>query len=113
MLYDDKNFISNKIRLARKQAKMTQEELSERIGITSKQLSRIEAGTHLPSLITFFKIVNILKIDLNDFDIYSSNEENPIRKNFDKIILSSTNEELLFYYKIITNLKENLNLIKK
>ena len=69
MMFNDKEFIAKKIRLARKNAKLTQEELSEKIGISAKQLSRIEMATYIPSLPTFFKVVNALKIDLREFGL--------------------------------------------
>ena len=48
---------------------MTQEELAEKIGISAKQLSRIEMATYIPSLPTFLKIVNELNLDLKEFGI--------------------------------------------
>ncbi|MBQ4114787.1 helix-turn-helix transcriptional regulator [bacterium] len=113
MFFEDKNFIAKKIRLARKNAKLTQEELAEKVGITSKQLSRIESSTHVPSLFTFFKIVEILKIDLNDFGITNNTQSNPIREEIDKILNNLTDNELMFYLEMIKTLSQNVELLKK
>ena len=56
MIFEDKNFIAKKIRIARKNKGLTQAELAEKIGISAKQLSRIEMASYTPSLFTFLKI---------------------------------------------------------
>lgn len=84
MLFEDKHFIAKKIRVARKNAKFTQEELAEKINISSKQLSRIEMVAYIPSLPTFLKI------------IYGMN-----------------NAELKYYYNIIKTMNDNSFLLKK
>ncbi len=52
---------------ARKNAKLTQEELARRIGANKSYISRIEKGTTVPSVATFYRIVNALglTVDLN------------------------------------------------
>lgn len=54
-------FYSGQIILhARKQSHMTQSELAELIGADKSYISRIEKGTTIPSVATFFKIVNAM-----------------------------------------------------
>lgn len=52
---------------ARKNARLTQEELARRIGANKSYISRIEKGTTVPSVATFYRIVNALglTVDLN------------------------------------------------
>lgn len=45
---------------ARKEAKMTQSELAERINVTKSYISRIEKGLITPSVATFYRIINAL-----------------------------------------------------
>lgn len=45
---------------ARKEAKMTQSELAERINVTKSYISRIEKGMITPSVATFYRIMNAL-----------------------------------------------------
>ena len=45
---------------ARKEAKVTQSELAERINVTKSYISRIEKGTIIPSVATFYRIMNAL-----------------------------------------------------
>lgn len=51
---------------ARKEAKMTQSELAERINVTKSYISRIEKGLITPSVSTFYRIINALgmRIDI-------------------------------------------------
>ena len=45
---------------ARKNARLTQEELAKRIGANKSYISRIEKGVTVPSAATFYRIVNAL-----------------------------------------------------
>lgn len=52
---------------ARKNAHLTQKELAERIGADKSYVSRIEKGLTVPSVATFYRILNVLglRIDIN------------------------------------------------
>ncbi|MDR1258351.1 MAG: helix-turn-helix domain-containing protein [Tannerellaceae bacterium] len=52
---------------ARKNARLTQEELAKRIGVDKSYISRIEKGIIVPSVATFYRIVNALglSVELN------------------------------------------------
>ena len=114
MIFDDRLYIAKKIRLARKRAGFTQEELAEKIGISAKQISRIELATYSPSLSTFLKIVHVLKIDMSEFGIQNSEamETNSIREKLMKFIYNLTESELEFYYLTLETMSQNINLIK-
>lgn len=112
MNFDDKDFIAKKIKLARKQAKLTQEELAEKIGISAKQLSRIEVGIYIPSLPTFLKIVQELNIDLKEFGINHKHNTSLIRNEFLKFIYKTSDKELEFYLNCLKTMDNNLPLIK-
>lgn len=49
---------------ARKNAKLTQEELAKRIGANKSYISRIEKGITVPSVATFYRIVNALGLSV-------------------------------------------------
>ena len=114
MIFDDRKYIAKKIRLARKNAKLTQEELAEKIGISAKQISRIEIATYSPSLSTFLKLINVLNIDISDFGVQNFKEtQNTTRDNLIKLIYSSSDSEIEFYYSILDTITKNFSLIKK
>ncbi|MBQ8459180.1 helix-turn-helix transcriptional regulator [bacterium] len=117
MIFDDKKYIAKKIKEYRKKLGVTQAELAEKIDIGTKQISRIEVGDFYPSLNTFFKIVETLNIDLNEFITNTPNEKNKTRKKLINIIYNASEEELHFYDRLITfandesaELKKNLML---
>ena len=58
--------IGERIAKARKTARMTQAELSEKIEISEKYLSRIECGKQLPSIVIVVKICNILYVSMDE-----------------------------------------------
>lgn len=50
---------------ARKDARLTQAELAKRIGVNKSYISRIEKGVTIPSVATFFRIVNALGLTVD------------------------------------------------
>ncbi len=50
---------------ARKNARFTQEELAKRIGVNKSYISRIEKGVTVPSVATFYRIVNALGLTVD------------------------------------------------
>lgn len=55
------SFYTSQILLdARKEAKVTQSELAERINVTKSYISRVEKGLITPSVATFYRIINAL-----------------------------------------------------
>ena len=95
MIAEDKKFIGQKIRQQRKRLKLTQFELAEKIGIHEKQLSRIEAGLHYPTLENFIKIIKTLNISLREFE--ENKEINPLKDDINQILNDSNNKELKIY----------------
>jgi DNA-binding XRE family transcriptional regulator len=49
---------------ARKNARLTQVELAKRIGADKSYISRIEKGVTIPSVATFYRIVNALGLSV-------------------------------------------------
>ena len=49
---------------ARKNAKITQSELAKRIGADKSYISRIEKGVTVPSVATFYRVVNALGLSV-------------------------------------------------
>ena len=71
-----KETIGRRIAKARKDAKLTQAELAEMIGISEKYLSRVECGKQLPSIVIVMKICEVLYISADELlgktNIYNS-----------------------------------------
>ncbi|MFZ6723596.1 helix-turn-helix domain-containing protein [Undibacterium sp. Ji49W] len=64
---DVRHLVGQRVQILRKRKQLSQEELSSRIGIDTKSLSRLERGQHYPSLETLERIRVELDVDLKDF----------------------------------------------
>lgn len=58
--------LGKRVRKARKDRKMSQEELADRVGLHYTTISRIERGISNPPVQTVNKIAKALKIDMSD-----------------------------------------------
>jgi transcriptional regulator with XRE-family HTH domain len=59
--------VGQKIRQLRKERKLTQVELSQRLGIQQSDLSRMEQGEYRVSLDTLFRILAEFKVGIGEF----------------------------------------------
>ena len=61
----DYGLISQRIKAARKAARLTQAELAEKIGISTNAVAKLETNVMNASLQTLLNIANVLDIDIN------------------------------------------------
>ena len=99
---DNKKLLGKRIKEIRKNSGLTQEKLSELIGIDITTLSGIESGRHFPSLVTLEKISKTLNCPLQalfDFNHFIKIDEMKasIIKNIDLI----NDDDIKFIYKLI------------
>ena len=67
-MQDIRKIIGNKIKVVRKNRKMTQYELAEKVGVDPKYISRIETGISYPSLSVVERIFDVLKINISQLE---------------------------------------------
>ena len=108
MIYDDKKFIGNVIRNARKQAKLNQAELSEKLGMSEKNLGNIENGRQYPQVNNFLRIIEVLNLTLEDFGINTEpqNQSNNLKTRLLSQMLSCPAEKLALYDKALNLIDE-------
>lgn len=84
--------IGEYIQLKRKAVGLTQAELGDKLGVTSKAVSKWECGVALPDVSLFLELSEILKIDVSELLVGKDNEvtEDKIskRKNIAIVILA-------------------------
>lgn len=112
-MFYDKEFLGNKFKEYRKNANLTQEALAEKIGIAEKHYGKLERGAFIPSLETFFKLVDVLKIPFSEFGFNLPNDKNDLKEKLAREIYSLNNEELQFYSNIIQLIKNLKNQSKQ
>lgn len=105
-LYDDKEFLGKKIKQLRINAKLSQAELSEKIGMTEKNLSNIERGLQVPALNSFLKLLDILNIPLSEFGVSATDVKNENRDELIKEIYLASPNEIKAYLNIIKTIKD-------
>lgn len=79
MKKDISKFVGNRIREVRKERRITQKVLGEKIGVKHNTISSYENGTNEPEQEILYKIADVLDVSINDFFPYD-----------DKLILSDT-----------------------
>lgn len=97
MIYDDKKFIGNVIKNARKKAKMSQAELSESINMCDKNLGNIENGKQFPQVNNFLRIIEVLNLSLSDFGAKTSKDSNETQEELLKMIYSADDKKAKSY----------------
>lgn len=70
-MQDARKLIGKRVQYFRKMRNLSQEDLSGRVGIEEKSLSRLERGVHFPSLETLERIQVELEVELKDFFEFS------------------------------------------
>lgn len=102
-----------RIKHKRKEKNLTQEELSELMGISPGQLSCIERGVYLPTTQNIYKICNILGEEPNYYLVghISTENENQINKllkvlpeAYQDVLINSIESFVHVYLKEIENL---------
>ena len=117
-IIDEAVIIGAKIKQFRKKYGMTQEQLSEKIGIDNKHLSRIETGRCFPTLKIANKLTKIFNFNICDLTESESIEKIQIPDNYyaqSVNILNSANsaKERKFYLAALKHTQECLKFCSK
>ncbi|MDA3790919.1 MAG: helix-turn-helix transcriptional regulator [Desulfobacula sp.] len=90
-----KKMIGARIQKLRKQKGLTQDELSEKVNISSKYLSSIERGKENPTLNTFISIAEELSVDIEEFFTEIQLEDPKITKEMILSLIDQADEDQL------------------
>lgn len=86
----------------RKSRRLSQEQLSEKLNIDSKHLSRIEVGNSYPSLDTLDNIAKALDVEIKDlFEFAHESTSKQVKSDVNKIIQEANDNELKIILKIL------------
>ena len=102
-----KEYIGQLIQKARKDKKMKQSQLAEKVGISEKHLSKIETGKNYPALDNFLKMVEVLELSFKDLGITEKIKHLEQKENLYKIINVSSNKQLNVYMDMINTLQKH------
>lgn len=106
-MFYDKKFIGQKLKEYRKKAKLSQEQIAEKTGLAEKHYGRLERGACMPTLETFFTIIEALNIPLSEFglNIQDNQTTNTNRDKLLKEVYTSNNAEIELILNIINSIK--------
>ena len=110
--------VGNRIKQARKDKNLSQEELGNMIGVTKVSVCGYEKGTRTPAINTFLDLVNILEIDPLyalglEKEVVSDNDENyKVRMSSDDIkIIKEIRKNRELYNELCNNPKRTIDII--
>lgn len=105
MIYDDKKFIGQIIKEARKKAGLTQNQLAEAIGMSEKNLGNIENGKQFPQVNNFLHLIEFLDIPLTNFGVIKNSQTDKDKNELIKLTLTSNTKHINTYRKIFELIK--------
>ena len=80
--------LGKRIKAARKQAGLTQEDLADRLGMSTTHISVIERGVKPPKLDTFVRLANVLNVSADNLlqDVVSNSQLSAANELADSIM---------------------------
>lgn len=94
-MHNTAELLGRRIKEIRKSRKLTQERLSELVGVDFRYISRIELGKCYPSLETLEKIANALSVELRELFEFSHMTASPIvtKQEIDELLEEADEKE--------------------
>ena len=98
-----KELLGSRIKEIRKLRRLSQEELSEKINIDPKHLSRIEVGRGFPSLDTLERLADVLNVDIKDLFEFShkAQSQKELKETLSSLLKEAGEERLRLVVKIV------------
>ena len=100
----NKSSIGKIIQKLRKDRNLTQDELAEKIDLSTNYLSKVERGLSVLNAEAFLKMADVLKFSLEDFGINTSSKLDSAKKELINRILSSSEKEINAYTELLNTL---------
>ncbi len=97
-----RKLLGSRIKELRNARRLSQDQLSEKVGIDAKHLSRIEVGGSYPSLDTLEKIVRALGVEIKDvFEFAHKDADRDVKENIRKLIAEADDSKLRLILKVL------------
>lgn len=93
-----------RIKELRKSKKMTQEQLSEILGLYQKQIGNIETGSYFTTMPNLEKLAEIFEVEIKDlFDFEHQKSEQEIKNDIYKLTDTASYEQLKLVHRLISS----------
>ncbi len=94
-----------RIKELRKLRGMTQEQLSEKLGVFQKQIGNIETGTTFTTMTNLEKLADVLEVEVKDlFDYEHKKDRKNILNELNNIINSASDSDLNKIYRVVKDI---------
>lgn len=100
----NKSAIGKIIQKLRKDKNLTQEELAEKIDLSTNYLSKVERGLSVLNAEAFLKMADVLKFSLEDFGINTNSKLDASKNELINKVLSSSDKEIKAYSELLNTL---------
>jgi transcriptional regulator with XRE-family HTH domain len=101
-MQNTKVLLGQRIRELRKAKSLSQDQLSEKVGIDPKHLSRIELGKSFPYMETLEAIASALEVEIKDlFEFMHLSKEAATIESIDRMLQGASEDKLRQVYKFI------------
>ena len=100
-----KELLGLKIKEIRKQRKLTQEKLSELVGVDNGYISKLEIGQNFPTIGTLEKIANVLEVELSVLFQFTDAKDIDFKSEIIRIYDSLNRDKQLTLYKVAKSLE--------
>lgn len=99
---NSQKLFGKRIKELRKQNNLTQEQLSEMLGLFQKQIGNIETGTTFTTMANLEKLANAFGVEIEDLFMFSHlKTRSEILDDINKILNETTDEKLRIIYRLI------------
>lgn len=90
-----------RIKELRKQKKLTQEQLSELVGVDYKQIGNIETGTYFTTMPTLERIASALDVEIEELFSFNHNKNRgELLKEINELLSQADEDKVKLLYRI-------------
>ncbi|DAB20025.1 TPA: hypothetical protein CPT98_00130 [Candidatus Gastranaerophilales bacterium HUM_19] len=108
----NKTNIGKIIQKLRKDKNLTQEELAEKIDLSTNYLSKVERGLSVLNVEAFLKMADVLNFTLDDFGVNTDSRIDETKKELVKRILSSSEKEIKAYTELLDTMQSIVKTLR-
>jgi transcriptional regulator with XRE-family HTH domain len=103
---DIKRAVGKRIKIVRQRSGLTQDQLAEQVGLSSKYISGIERGVENPTMDILLRVAKILGVEPYDLFLFGESEESEkaLRKGIEKMVREADREKLQLYFDVMRNI---------
>jgi len=103
---DIKRAVGKRIKIVRQRNGLTQDQLAEQLGLSTKYISGIERGVENPTMDILLRVAKMLGVEPYDLFLFGESEESEkaLRKGIEKMVREADREKLQLYFDVMRNI---------